>query len=500
MRVSNHVLTRPRRRLRHLLLALPLLALAACETNPATGERAFTGFMPESQEVAIGTGEHPKILKEFGGAYQDENLQKYVQNLGWALSQVSEKPELPYTFTVLDSDVVNAFALPGGFVYITRALLAQADNEAQVAAVLGHEIGHVVARHSAQRYSQAMAANIGLSVLGVLGSAAGVPGGVGQLASFGAQAYLQSFSREQELESDMLGVRYMAKLGYEPRESIRMLERLQDSARLEAAISGNPNTSDQFNIMSTHPRTADRVARAIELADLQPVTNPLVARDTYLAKIEGMVYGDNPDQGVRSGRAFAHPKLGIRFEVPPGFTLFNNPTQVVARGPDDSVIVFDMVPPKQAERVEDVYAYLTRDWGSYNLRDAQRITVNGLKGATARARIATRKGPLDLRLVAIHGTRQHIYRFAFLSKLEMTARLADDYQRTTYSFRRLALAEAAAIKPLRLHIMTVKAGDTADSLAARMPFETLRLERFLALNGLERDQPLAAGQKVKIVQ
>ncbi|MCZ6607027.1 MAG: M48 family metalloprotease, partial [Alphaproteobacteria bacterium] len=218
---------------------LPALWLvAACSTNPATGKQSFTAFMSKEDELRIGAEEHPKMIKEFGGAYTDAKLRAYIRRIGIKLASVSEARDLPYTFTILNDDKVNAFALPGGYVYITRGLLALAENEAEMAGVLAHEIGHVAARHTAERYSTAMATNLGLMLLGAIGSSAGLPSGVGRIIGFGAQAALQGYSREQELEADMLGVRYMTRAGYTPDGMTSFFYKMQTHAELERAMEG----------------------------------------------------------------------------------------------------------------------------------------------------------------------------------------------------------------------------------------------------------------------
>ena len=180
-----------------MVLLLPLLAvLGACSANPATGKQSFTAFMSPEKELQVGAEEHPKMVEQFGGVYGDKALSAYVRDMGLRLAKTSEMPDLPWTFTVLNDPLVNAFALPGGYVYVTRGLLALASDEAELAGVLSHEIGHVTARHSAQRYSSTVAANIGVQVLGVLSQAAGLGGAGGQIASLGANLALKSYSRE----------------------------------------------------------------------------------------------------------------------------------------------------------------------------------------------------------------------------------------------------------------------------------------------------------------
>ncbi len=475
-----------------------LLALAACTTNPATGGQSFTAFMSEEEEVRVGAEEHPKIIEEFGGEYGPLKLRSYVRHVGKRLSRVSEKPGAPFRFTVLNDDEVNAFALPGGYVYVTRGLLALADNEAEMAGVLAHEIGHITARHTAQRHSTAMATQLGLTVLGVLGSAAGVPSGVGQVVSLGAQAALQGYSREQELEADMLGVRYMARAGYDPRVTVDFFRKMGAHAELEARLRGEQGV--RHSIMSTHPRTVERIEQAIGLADAQPVPNPRVGRDDFLETIDGMVFGDDIRQGVRKGRDFLHPDLMIRFRVPPGFVLLNSPSRVTAHGPDKARIVFDTAGPKTARRVRSLSAYLIDVWGrNFALQNVERIDVNGMEAVTATARADARDGPRDIRLLVIRDTPERIFRFAFVTRPRTTARLGEELRRTTYSLHRLSATEAAAIRPLRLSVATVGDDDTRVSLADRMPFARYKREWFDVLNGTRPGVRLEPGLRVKIV-
>jgi predicted Zn-dependent protease len=481
------------------VLLASLLFSAACTTNPVTGKQSFTAFMSREDEIRIGTEEHPKLIKEFGGAYTDAKLRAYINRIGLKLARHADRSGLSYTFTILNSDKVNAMALPGGYVYITRGLLALAGNEAEMASVLAHEIGHVTARHTAERYSTAQATNIGLMVLGALGSAAGVPGGVGQLVGYGAQAALQGYSREQELESDMLGVRYLSLAGYSPHAMTSFFHKLKAHEDLERAMEGKKGEMSN-NIMATHPRTAERIGRAIQLAKAAGVANPISGRREYLAEIDGMVFGDDPEQGVRRGREFIHPDLGIRFEAPPEFVLFNSARQVVARGPGKSVMVFDLAREQSAGRARTLTGYIANTWAKgLSLNRLERIDINGLQAATAAARINTRSGAKDLRLIAIRGGPGQIFRFAFITSPSMTARLGVDFRRATFSFRRISSAEAAAIQPLRIKVIGVRPGDTPQSLAAEFPFEGFRLGWFETLNGLGPGQKLQPGTRVKIV-
>ncbi|MEE8393693.1 MAG: M48 family metalloprotease [Rhodospirillales bacterium] len=481
-----------------LALCAPLLAAGGCTVNPATGEQNFTAFMSRADEIEAGKKEHPKILKQFGGVYPDKELGDYVRRIGLSLARVSEVTDLPYTFTVLNDDKVNAMAMPGGYVYITRGLLALAGDEAEMAGVLAHEIGHITARHTAQRYSQAMAANLGLTIIGILGV---LPPGAGNLVSYGAQAVIQGYSREQELESDMLAVRYLARAGYDTAAMSGFFRKMEGHEKLRKAMAQNPGAKDPYNIMSSHPRTVQRIEQAVKLAGATPAKNPKLGRDEFLASIDGMVFGDDLSQGVSRGRVFAHPGLGVLFKVPPGFVMFNSAKQLIARGPGGAAIVFDMADSKKAPRIGDLRRYLISDWGGrHDMRNVERIQINSMEAATGSTRRRSANGSIeDLRLVAIRETRDKIYRFVFLSPTSLTARMEREFQRTTYSFRKMSKSEAAAVRPLRIRILMVKPGDTIEGLSANMPIEKFAKPWFELLNGLNPGQPLAPGRKVKVI-
>lgn len=483
---------------RLMVLSLVLAGQAGCSVNPATGEQSFTGFMSQSDEMSVGSEEHPKILKQFGGAYADSAVAHYIHDIGMRIVQVSEMPDLPFTFTVLNDEKVNAFALPGGYVYITRGIMALAENEAEVAGILAHEIGHVTARHSAQRYSRAQAANLGLTLLGVLGSVVGAPTGTGQLLSLGATAYIQGYSREQESEADTLGIRYLGRAGYQPGAMATMFRKLENDNRLRAELSGNPEAANQFSFLSSHPRTRDRIEHAVALTEGgAPPGKARVARDEYLSHIDGLLFGDSPEQGIRRGRTFLHPDLGIRFEVPPGFAMFNSPKQLVAKGPDHAAIGFDVLPARAVAGSKDLRALLAQHGSSGgDFRNIEAIDVNGMPGATGQARA---KGG-EVRLVLIREAPERVYRLIFLSPDGAGERWKEEFQRTTWSFRRLTPSERTAVRPLRIHITTTRPGDTVERLAATMPMEGFNLAWFTTLNDVEPGQPLVPGTRIKVIR
>lgn len=472
-----------------LLLVGLVIGAGGCSVNPATGSQSFTGFMSSEEETRVGREEHPKILALFGGEYDDPALKAYVTNVGEALLSASETPNSPFTFTVLNTPTVNAFALPGGYVYVTRGLLALAGTEAEMASVLGHEIGHVVARHSAQRYSRAVLGGIGAIMLGaVTGSQE-----VSELSSRLFQIHLQSYSREHEFEADLLGIRYMGRTGYGAENASAFLSKLAAHSKLEATIAGHPERADEFNIMATHPRTVDRVEAAAAAARSEQAVPPRPNGPRYLAHIDGMIYGDDPAQGVIKGRVFAHPDLKFRFEVPADYRLSNSPQKIRALHSDESEILFDgaNVPAGLS-----MVAYLRDSWAKALRFDSiKKVEIDGMEAATGDTRIRD----IDLRLLAVRFDRDTAYRFQFFTRRAHTRAHANDLQNVIDSFRRLSPREAAAITPLRLRVVPVGSRTTIDDLAGRMVFDDFREERFRVLNGLSEQANPNAGGLVKIV-
>ena len=317
------------RQLALLTAALGALTAGGCSTgsSAATG-RTFSTPISEQQEAKLGREEHPKILEEFGGEYKEKpELTKYVSSVGQFIASTSERKDVTYTFTVLNTPDVNAFAVPGGYIYTTRGLLALANNEAELASVLGHETGHITARHTAERAGQAQQTQLGVLGATLLGAVLGGETGAnlaGGLASQYGQVRLAGYSQEQEFEADSLGVRYMKRATYDPQASATFLSALRAQTQLEAKLAGkDPNVVDDTNMLASHPRTVDRVQRAIQEAGGAP--GGMLERDIYLSKIDGIMFGDDPSQGVIAGSKFVHPPLRFAFEVPSGYKLVNLP-------------------------------------------------------------------------------------------------------------------------------------------------------------------------------
>jgi predicted Zn-dependent protease len=495
-----------RKRLLIALLLAPALALpAACArvVNPATGQTEFTA-MSSAQEQQIGQEQHPQVLVQFGGPYDEQELQAYVTRIGDSLGAVSELPDLDFTFTVLNSEVINAFALPGGYVYITRGLLALADNEAELAGVMAHEIGHVTARHSAQRYSRGVLAQGGLAIGTIL---AGVLGGgaaadlVQQAGGVGAQAYLAGYSRDQEFQADELGVRYMARAGYDPTAMSSFLEKLERNDQLMRRLAGRDGDADPASSwFATHPRTPDRVLRAAEQASAATRGENRTGREDYLEQIDGLVYGEDPSQGFVRGRTFVHPELRFAFDVPQGYRIVNTPAAVIGQA-QNGLMKFDAV---RVPADQDVGVYLARDWaeelGAGRLDNVAPSEVNGMPAASAVAPGRLDNGQqVTVALAALRAGNEQVYRFMFVSPGRLSSAQASAYQATVNSFRRLSADEAGAMQARRLRVVTVEPGQDVEDLARGMAVDSLPREQFELLNGLDPGAALSAGQKVKLV-
>lgn len=473
------------------IAALSLVA-AALFCQPARADW-LPNLLTAEDEAKLGAEQAPEVTKQFGGVYENPELARYVTSIGQLLASTVEEPNVHYTFTILNSPIVNAFSLPGGYVYVTRGLLALADDEAEFAGVMAHELGHINAHHSAQRYSRTVFAQLGLGLLGAVTKS----DMVGQLGGTAAQLVLMSYSREQEFEADSLGVRYMSRAGFDPHAMARFLSKLQANDSLQAQIAGNSGAADKFNLLATHPRTADRVERAISDAGIVSVKEPVVARDIYLRKLDGIVYGDDPDQGIVRGQKFIHPKLRFAFEVPAGFNLINSADAVVALGPQNARIEFDLVGGAAGVPVMN---YLTGVWAKgVQLKDIETLTINNMQAATGWTRLTAQGEMVDARPVAISFDRDTIARLFFEFPSSIANEFQDGLKRTTYSFRRLAAGEVEHVSPNRLRIVTVGAGDSVQSLSARQPFESYSEQRFRVLNGLGPGDGVKPGTLVKVV-
>lgn len=482
--------------------ALSGIGLGGCAVNPATGEKVFTGGVTGAQEKETGRKAHPQVLSEFGPSFENKELQRYVNSVGQLLARTTERRDLDYTFTVVDSDMVNAFAVPGGYIYITRGLLALFDDEAELAGVLGHELGHITALHYARGQGQAVLAQIGVLAADILAKQAGagsaVRNALNELSGTAALAYVRSHSREHEYESDDLGIRYLARAGYDTRGVARMLAKLRAHARLQARLAGRPpGEVDRFDYTATHPAPTQRVRRASEKAAGTPVRDPMVAREVYLWKIDGLFYGGSPEQGFIRGREFIHPVLRFRFSVPDSFTLHNTPRAVIASGSGDARITLRLHGRGQSRSAA---GFLRNRWaGKLSLGPVREFTVNDQPAATARAVASSARGAVDIRILIVGSLTDRVYEAIFVVPRGRGSRLDAAFRQVASSLRELSAGEAARYRPRRIKVVEARPGDTQESLARRMAVEKRPLEHFRVLNGLEPQDRIVAGRLLKLV-
>jgi predicted Zn-dependent protease len=466
-------------------------ALAACAVNPVTGDREFS-LMSEQQEIAIGQEMDGQIGTEMG-VYDDRDLQAYVHDVGQRLAQVSERPHLPWKFTVVDSPAINAFALPGGYIYLTRGIMPFLGDETEMAGVLGHEIGHVTARHSAQQYSRATGAQLGLVLGGIFVPAIRPFGG---LAETGLGLLFLRYGRDDELQADALGVRYTARSGWDPAGVAGMLGTLDRIADESADRRGVPNW------LSTHPAPADRVRQvqsAIDQARAESTVSRGADREDYLRRIDGLIYGDNPDQGILRGHEFLHAALRFALDFPKGWQVVNSASQVVGRAPDADVFLLLQLVERPAGRNIEQVALSTMEEAGFTAVNGDRTSINRLE-----AFLGTYDGTIQelgrVRVRAAHIVHgQRVYMVAGLAPAQLFARAERDLTAGVRSFRALTAAQAEAIRPDRIDLYTARAGDTWESLVERYAPGAITPATLAIMNGASsREQP-RAGQRLKIV-
>lgn len=475
---------------KYLILGAAVL-LGSCTVNPATGQKQFTGLLPAEQEVTVGAKEHEQVKQTYG-KFVTGPVADYVSRIGQKVASGTERTDVQYKFFVLDSPIVNAFAVPGGYIYVSRGLLALANSEAEMAGVIAHEIGHITARHAAARMSQGVLVGIGAAIL----SAATGSDAVGQAANVGSDLYIKSYSRSQEDEADGLGVRYLAQAGYDPNAMAEFLGSLDQQTKLDQKIAGK-NDAAEFSYFSTHPVTAERVKHASALALNYPGGPRVDNRDVYLSMINGLVYGDSEEQGFVRGDNFYHTKMGFTFAVPKGFTIQNNPTELIATHPGGSLIILDSGRDDQGR---DPMRYLTENWMKNNPpQGAENVTVNGMRAATA-AFAGTANGKAVLiRIVAIEWKPGQFFRFQMAIPQSATTDVVEGLKRTTYSFRPLTDAERSSIKPYKVRTFTAGAGNSVQAAAQKMVFADYKEDRFRVLNGLQSGEPLNTGLVYKVI-
>jgi predicted Zn-dependent protease len=476
------------------VLALSLV-LSACVTTTETPE-LLAGVRPSTQPPTvdnvgndsdlrrISKSQNQGILNTYGGAYSDPKLELSVARIVGNLVATSEAPDQPYTITLLNSPQINAFALPGGYLYVTRGLLALANDSAELAAVIAHEMAHVTANHGVERARlearEALASRV---ISEIWTDEAEV-----QRTRLKGKLRLAQFSREQELQADEIGIQHMAKAGFDPHAAVRFQRAMASYSAFRTA-AGNNDASLDF--LATHPSAPQRQALGEAVASrIGPPGTGTLDRDAYLNGIDGMMFGDTPEEGFVRGSSFIHPILGIAFTVPQGFRVENTASAVLATGPDEVAVRFDGA---KLASTTPLTQYLASGWvGGLDPASIKPITLGELDAASARA--SARGWTFDVTVIRVG---DGVYRILTAAPAGKDPEPAAATVRN--SFRALTNEERGAVAPLRIKVITAKAGDTPASVAATMRDVDRPLELFRLLNGLSAGASLSAGQKIKIV-
>ena len=474
------------------IFILCLLIVTGCVQNKATGDRQLV-ILSQDEENNIGAREHPKIIKAFGGIYEDKNLQEYINNIGNRLAANSELPDIRWTFTILDSPVVNAFALPGGYIYVTRGLISLANDESEIASVIGHEIAHVTARHTAERHAKATISGLGLEILDIV---IGRPI-VSNLANIGMQGILSSFSRSQELEADKLGIRYIKKSNYDTEGSTRFLSRLDVLTK----ISNKKNSNLINSIFATHPKTLDRVQYSKTLAT-NLSSDVLRNKEKFLLAIDNMVYGDSSKHGVIRDNLFLHLDLNFKFEVPKDYKIDNQENAVISNNKDNTVIViFDgLINQESISLIEIVEAnigrsrlynydeFLINNRVAISVEDKSLVNYNGAK--------------YSRKVYLIEWDNTRVWRFTVLSAPNLLDNSILEAENIVMSFDSLSNYDRKIAQPSRIKIIKVLEGDTINSLSQNMAVSKNKKELFCVLNGIDcssENASLSIGEPIKMI-
>jgi predicted Zn-dependent protease len=468
------------------------LALAGCAINPVTGRPEFSMMSPQ-REAELGAQAAKEVEKTIG-LVDDPQLTAYVNAIGQRLAAHSPRRDVVYRFAVADMEEPNAFALPGGWIYVSRGLLVISGSEAELANVIGHEIGHVAARHAASREARSLGAGL-LSVVGTVVAGAtlgaGVGQGVGQLFQIAGAGLIASYSRGQEREADDVGQRLAAAAGWDPAAMPRFLTTLERNTEQGDGASRMPT------FLSSHPVTSERIddtsqlARTLAVASAPPIAP---SRAAFLAKLDGLLVGPDPAEGVFRGTRFLHPGLGLAIDFPAGWKTANGRSMVGASAPaKDAIILLEA-----QERGADPAAAAARfaQANRIELRDAESLRIGGEPAHRAWSVLETADGTVGLDLTWIAHPAA-IFRIAGLSPPSRFAGYEPAFVRTAASFRRLSESERASIRELRLRIARARAGEQLAALSRRTG-NAWSPEETAAANGLPLGVPLSEGDPVKI--
>jgi predicted Zn-dependent protease len=475
-----------------------VLGLVGCAVNPVTGKRDFV-TVSEEQEVKMGREAHPQILSQYG-RYDNDVLQGYVQRVGEQLAKKSHRSDLVYRFTVVDSDDVNAFALPGGYIYITRGLMAYLNSEAELAAVLGHELGHVTARHSVRQISMQQATSLGYAVGSIF---------VPELQNQAAQdlfnvlgnVLIKGYGREHELEADRLGAEYLARADYDPQAMIHVVSVLKDQEQFELQLAQEENREPRVyhGLFASHPSADKRLQQVVGEAEKFSTDGEGVTRQArYFNMIEDMTVGDSEQEGIRRGSKFYHKSLGFALTFPENWQIHNQPQRVIALPPgQDGFLQMSVRERPENQSARDFIQQLTE---SSVFQEENNLSPDGLPGYSVIAAIATPYGKRQARVsVVYHGDMAYVFTGAV--KQAAAIKFYDDqFLDTAQSFHKLKKNEEKLAEALKIRIIEADASTTYAGLAAKSPLQHHAEEQLRLFNQQYPSGEPEIGQKVKTVQ
>ncbi len=474
-----------------LLFAGGLLA-SGCATNPVTGKKDLA-LMSEDQEIRLGKRAHQQIMQQYR-PYNDLELQHYVEGIVNELSRNSHRDNLEFHVTVLDSPQVNAFALPGGYIYITRGIMAYMNSEAELAGVLAHEIGHVTARHGVRQHSVATITDLLGAGIGILTESRAAS----QAADLGSMVWIRGYGRKHELEADRLGAEYLARTGYDPEEMINVVGLLKSQEEFETRQAEKEGRAPNIyhGIFSTHPDNDARLQEVVRAANkFKSATAHTTNREKFLQHMDGLVLGPGERDGVLRGRKFYHGDLDLFIEFPEGWTVDNLPERLVAR-PANRMVQLQITTANLTAQ-ETPEHYLKRNWS--RLHTGQAIHTADFQGYTGRTTFNSKGSFLPGRIAAvIQDTR--VYEIRFVGKDQGVFEQHDNaVLETIKSLRNLKGGEAKLAKPKHIRLIRAKPGDTFATLARQSALSDQPVERLRLLNGMYPDGEPTAGQWIKII-
>lgn len=458
-----------------------MLSLSACATNPATGGRMLS-LVSESSEIEMGLEFKQTVEAQFG-LYDDDNLQAYVDSVGQALAAVGERPQLPWSFQIIDDPVINAFALPGGPIFLARGIMAHFNSEAEMASVLGHELGHITARHIVEALSRQRLAQITFTA-GMIA----VPGirPFGDVLGSGLGLVFLKYGRDDESQSDLLGHRYMTRLGYDPEAAVDMFKILE--RQREASGRSIPEWQ------ASHPDPGNRIEAAEERAVADGNPGGIVRHDEYLRRIDGLIVGEDPHQGYFEGDRFLHPDLAFQLNFPAGWDRQNKPSDVTAISPNEDAILQMTLAAGQTP-TQAAEAFFKQD-GVRSTSRADR-TINGLPAVMGGFRATTRGVTLEGLVLFIRHDGL-TYQLVGYSPSSRFGQYASEFERSMESFAPLTDRRLLTVDPKRIDIVEVPESMSVESFNERYP-STVEFDELLLLNGWTAGQRLEAGVLVKRV-